>query len=110
MENFFNLLNQVNKIASMKLENNHTAVIKNMIKQGIGASANDAINKLSTALNTKETNKFTAKQEKETFMGSTFSADKFNNQNKDIEAILQSGYNARVIDQDINLSNIIMCD
>ncbi|MBQ7308369.1 MAG: hypothetical protein IJW82_07585 [Clostridia bacterium] len=99
--------NQVNKIAGLKLENNEEAVISGMLSSGIGASANDTIQKLSNALNTTNTNNFRVKQQKESFLGPNFSADSFNRLNKDIEAILESSYNAIAIDQNVNISNML---
>lgn len=104
---FESMLTMVNKIASLKLENDESIVMNSMLDNGIGASANDAIERMCNALNTKETNNFTVKQEKETFFCPTYSAKDFNYLNRDIEAILQSGYNAKIIDQHINLSNML---
>ena len=106
-KNFESMVEHVNKIASLKLENREEAVIMAMLNSGVGASANPTIQKLSNALNTTKTNNFRAAQEEETLFGPSFNAEKFNLLNKDIEAILESGYNARIIDQTINVSNMI---
>ena len=105
--NFESMVEHVNKISSLKLENREEAVIMAMLNSGIGASANGTIEKLSNALNTTKTNNFRARQEEETLFGPSFNAERFNFLNKDIEAILESGYNARIIDQTINVANMI---
>lgn len=105
--NFDILLNKVNKIASLKLENDEKNVMQTMLKGGIGASANPAITKLSIALGTKETNNFRVNEPSSSFMSADYSSADFNKVNQDIEAILESGYNAKIIDQNINLANML---
>lgn len=104
-KNINEILNQVTKIASLKLENDENAVMSSMIANKIGANASDAINKLSTALGTKNFNNFKASEEKNLF-SPMYSSSIFNYENKDIEAILESGYNAKVIDQNIKLASM----
>ena len=110
MENvykFGDLVNQVNKISSLNLENDERAVISSMVSNGIGASAFEAINKLSSALGTTEKNSFRTVQDSNTLFGPGYNAHRFNVLNKDVEALLESGYNAQVIDQNITMSDML---